>query len=88
MLIGFLIELIQLVTLILTLLILVEVVLSFFLNPFHPIRQTLDAVVGPMLAPIRRFMPSTGGLDFSPLVLLILIRLAERILIQILLTLR
>lgn len=86
--IVFLIELIQLVTLVLTLVILVEVVLSFFLNPFHPLRQTLATIVEPMLAPIRRIMPATGGLDFSPLVLLILIRLAERILIQILLTLR
>lgn len=86
--IVFLIELVQLASLILTLVILAEVVLSFILNPFHPLRQTLDAIVGPMLAPIRRFMPATGGLDFSPLVLLILIRLAERILVQFLLALR
>jgi YggT family protein len=36
----------------------------------------LNAILEPMLAPIRRRMPHTGGLDFSPIVLLLLIRVA------------
>lgn len=86
--IAFLIQLIQLTSTILTLIILADVILSFFMSPFHPLRQTLDQIVGPLLAPIRRIMPNTGMLDFSPLILLILIQLLESVLIQLLLSLR
>lgn len=85
--VGFLITLIQVTANILTLVILVDVILSFFLNPFHPLRQTLDTIVEPLLAPIRQIMPQTGMLDFSPLILLILIQLLESVLVQILLSL-
>lgn len=33
--------------------------------------QSLAQLLEPMLRPIRRFLPSMGGLDFSPIVLLI-----------------
>jgi YggT family protein len=86
--IPFLIQLVQLTATILTLVILADVILSFFMSPFHPVRQTLDMVVEPMLAPIRRFMPNTGMLDFSPLILLILIQLLESVLVQLIASLR
>jgi YggT family protein len=35
--------------------------------------RMLDRAVSPLLRPIRRFLPTLGGLDFSPVVLLILI---------------
>lgn len=31
----------------------------------------LNAILEPMLKPIRRIMPSTGAIDFSPMVLII-----------------
>ena len=31
----------------------------------------LNALLQPLLAPIRRIMPNTGAIDFSPLVLII-----------------
>ena len=33
--------------------------------------RSIDAVLAPVLNPIRRIMPSTGAIDFSPLVLII-----------------
>ncbi|MBC2669185.1 YggT family protein [Novosphingobium piscinae] len=36
----------------------------------------LNAILDPLLAPIRRRLPPTGGLDFSPIVLLLLIQIA------------
>lgn len=33
--------------------------------------QGLNALLEPLLRPIRRFMPNTGGIDFSPMVLII-----------------
>ncbi|HMT47032.1 MAG: hypothetical protein RL702_2512 [Pseudomonadota bacterium] len=35
----------------------------------------LDSILNPMLRPIQRHMPDTGGIDFSPIVLLLLIRI-------------
>jgi YggT family protein len=32
----------------------------------------LISVTEPMLAPIRRFLPQTGMIDFSPLILLLI----------------
>lgn len=35
------------------------------------IHETLNRVFEPMLAPIRRFMPDLGGIDLSPIVLIL-----------------
>lgn len=35
------------------------------------IYQSINSLLDPILAPIRRVLPSTGAIDFSPLVLLI-----------------
>lgn len=81
---GFVIELIGLLSRGLTLIIFVDIIISYFLSPYHPIRKALDSIVQPMLAPIRRIMPPTGMFDFSPFVLMIVIWLIERILINLL----
>ena len=56
-------------------LVIAHVILSYFMSPYHPIRETIDRAVKPMLAPIRQLLPSTGALDFSPLILIILLQL-------------
>ncbi len=68
---------------ILTLVIVVNAVLSFVMDPYHPVRQTLDRIVEPMLSPIRRLLPQTGPVDLSPLVLLILLQVVDRVLISL-----
>jgi YggT family protein len=35
--------------------------------------NSINMVLEPLLAPIRRFMPNTGAIDFSPLVLILLL---------------
>jgi YggT family protein len=41
-------------------------------NPFvRTLWQALNAVTEPLLRPIRRVMPDLGGLDLSPIVLLL-----------------
>ncbi len=43
-----------------------------FTNPqVRQVWNALGAVTEPLMKPIRRFLPNTGGLDFAPLVLLI-----------------
>lgn len=41
----------------------------------HPAVRLLDRLTEPLLGPIRKILPPTGGIDFSPLVLLIALRL-------------
>ncbi|HVN17081.1 MAG TPA: YggT family protein [Anaerolineales bacterium] len=65
---------------ILILIVFVSALLSFFLPPYHPVREALDRIVDPMLNPIRRIIPTLGGLDFSPLILIILIQFVTRVL--------
>ncbi len=69
-------------------LIFVWAIVSWILSPYHPIRQFLDRIVEPMVAPIRRVIPSVGMLDLSPLILMILIELVSRFLISILIQVR
>jgi YggT family protein len=83
-LIGFLIYFINLLAQVITLLVIVKVILSYFMSPYHPIRETIDRIVNPLLDPIRRVMPPTGMIDFSPLVLLVLMQILRSVLISVL----
>jgi YggT family protein len=50
------------------------------MSPYHPVRQAIDHLIEPLLAPIRRILPQTGALDFSPLILIILVQIVARLL--------
>ena len=65
---------------ILILFVIISVILSYFMSPYHPVREAIDRIVEPMLMPIRRVVPLVGMLDFSPLILILLIELIDRIL--------
>lgn len=58
---------------------LIQAVLSW-VNPMAPIMPLLQTLTAPLLDPIRRYMPNLGGLDISPLVLLILAQVAIMVL--------
>ena len=45
----------------------------------HPLVQFVFNATEPALAPIRRVLPPAGGFDFSPMILLILLRLLRGI---------
>ncbi len=84
MLISILITIVQTLGSILLLIVLASVLLSYFLPPYHSIRVFLDRIVNPLLLPIRRVVPPLGMLDFSPIVLIILIQVLETVLVAIL----
>jgi YggT family protein len=62
-------------------LVILLVVLASWLKlpPEHPLMRVTSALTEPVLAPIRRVLPSVGGLDFSPMVLLLGVRLLCRL---------
>ena len=60
--------------------VLVAVVFSWIrVSSRHPLARIVYSLTEPVLAPIRRVLPPMGGLDFSPLVLLIALRLLSRL---------
>ena len=80
-------EFIHVVAQVLILLVIISAILSWFMSPFHPVRQAIDRIVEPMLAPIRRVIPTAGGFDFSPLILIVLLGFIDQILTNIFLRL-
>ena len=51
-------------------------ILSFAPNVGPSIRFVLHQLTDPLLAPIRQFLPTLGGLDFSPLILILALQFA------------
>ncbi len=80
----FLLQLINFISLALSLLLIAYVVLSYFMDPYHPVRNTVNRIVNPILDPIRKILPRTGMIDFSPLAALILVQILEAVLRRLL----
>ena len=79
------INFIQLILKCLIWIVVVDSLLSYFIQPFHPIRKALDKIVEPLLRPIRKVVKPISGIDFSPLILIVLVYLVEFLLTQFLL---
>lgn len=47
------------------------------LDPRHPVAAVVYGLTEPVLAPIRRALPPMGGLDLSPMVLLITLQVVR-----------
>jgi YggT family protein len=54
--------------------VLVQVLFSW-INPYAPMAPVFNAISAPFLRPLRRFIPPLGGVDLTPLVLLIVIQI-------------
>jgi YggT family protein len=84
-----LVDIVNLLLTILTWIIIIQVILSwlFAFNVLNTssagvrtIALALERITAPLYRPIRRIMPDFGGIDFSPLVILILIQVIKRLL--------
>lgn len=83
---GILLTIINLLYYILFILILARVILSWINVSSYQVYQIRDLVfrlTEPILAPIRRLLPSTGGIDFSPMIVLLAAWFLRSLLIQI-----
>lgn len=62
-------------------LIFLRVILSWFASPGaeQPAMDTLKRLTDPALDPVRKALPESGGIDFSPLIVLIGLELLKRI---------
>jgi YggT family protein len=65
--------------------ILIRVLLSWIpnLDRSNPLVQLLGQITDPVLEPARRIIPPIGGMDISPIVVLLLLRLLQQLLISL-----
>lgn len=84
-----LIQIIGLITSVIVMLVIVQFVIGllFSFNVVNSSNQfmvqvyrSINALLEPVLGPIRRVMPDTGAIDFSPLVLILLLQILRIIL--------
>lgn len=87
-----LISLINVVVEIMSLLILIEVISSWVMllrinlpSFVYDLLRGIGSITGVILNPIRRVIPSIGGLDLSPIIALILLDVVRRVLVTALL---
>jgi YggT family protein len=52
--------------------VIVQAVLSW-VNPYTPVAPAFDTLTRPFLRPLRRFIPPMGGVDLTPLILLLVL---------------
>ncbi len=48
-----------------------------WINPYAPLAPVFNQLAQPMLRPIQRLLPTIGGVDLSPLVVLLLLQVAQ-----------
>ena len=77
------IQLVQTLFQVYSFILLARVLITWFqVDPYNPIIRILYQLTEPLLAPIRRLLPQTGMMDFSPIVAFIAITVVERIVIS------
>ena len=84
-----LVDIANLLLTILTWIIIIQVILSWLLafnvlntssQGVRSIAVAMDRITAPLYRPIRRLLPDFGGIDFSPLAILILIQVIKKLL--------
>lgn len=53
--------------------VIVQAVLSW-VNPYTPVAPAFEVITRPFLRPLRRFIPPLGGIDLTPLILLVILQ--------------
>lgn len=60
--------------------VIIQAILSW-INPHTPLASVLDSLTRPFLRPLRRHIPTAGGIDLSPLVIFIAVQLLLMLLV-------
>ena len=76
-------ELLKLAVYIMVFSIFIRAILSWIsTGKFHPMLQLLYSFTEPLMAPARRILPTTSGLDLSPIIVFIALMLVLKLIIQ------
>jgi len=76
--------LINIIVAILSILIVLDTLLSYLLREGNPVRRVISKILDPIYAPIRRFIPPLAGIDFTPLIAIIILQILDAALIALL----
>lgn len=63
-----------------------RIILSWFPHKRTFISNFLEDITDPMLEPIKRVLPSFGGIDFSPIVAFFVLRLAHMLILSLIIS--
>lgn len=86
------VDILVMITNVLVMLIIVQFIIGllFAFNVVSPgnaflrqVYESINSLLDPVLRPIRRIMPNTGAIDFSPLVLILGLQILTRLLIAL-----
>ena len=65
--------------------ILARVLMSWVnIDPYSPLARTIFNLTEPVLAPVRNLLPPAAGLDFSPIIVLVLLQVIGQMLVTML----
>ncbi len=81
------VEIINMAFTILVWIIIGRCILSFIRHdPYQPIIKFIYDVSEPIMAPFRKLIPASGGIDFSPFIAVLALTLLQRLIITLLYT--
>ena len=78
---AYLIGLVELIITLITVLLILNVLASFVLDPWHPARRFLNQLAEPVLRPFRGLLPPVGMFDFTIMLALIVIQILGQLVI-------
>jgi YggT family protein len=80
-----LIDMVRILSTLLSALIIARAVLSWFSpDPGNALVRLVHRVTEPVLSPVRNALPAMGGMDFSPILVLVGIQVLEQVLVRLL----
>jgi YggT family protein len=63
--------------------VLARVLMSWInIDPYSPLARAIYNLTEPVLAPVRNILPPAAGLDFSPIVVILLLQVVGQILVS------
>jgi YggT family protein len=80
-----LVNLINIIAQLLMIIIILDVLLSYIVDPFNPVKLALDRFVHPMLTPIQKVVPPIGNIDFSPVILILTLQIINWVITSLIL---
>lgn len=83
--ISYLFQFLNLLLTVLTVAILIRALLTWVPNmdPGNPLVRLLNQITDPLLQPARRLIPPMGGMDLSPIVVIVVLQLLQRLLMRL-----
>ena len=83
--ITYLFQFLNLLLTVLTVAILIRALLTWIpnLDPSNPLVRLLNQITDPLLQPARRLIPPMGGMDLSPIVVIVVLQLLQRLLLRL-----